>query len=1647
MTATPQRKWKAILSEVAGRFLSVPAPPGRPAASQGSQVDGKSGLEDRTKNPSSMPALLDGNAEERSFDSARRRARIAPEPQPRRTSLRMTAAFVAALLLSFALLALAAPAALAQGSRKDDVVFGPGGHPAAGATIRVCQSGATGTPCSPLATIYTSAALTTTAANPFQTDGIGNYHFYAPAGRYMIQISGATLIGTTTLPDVILPADLSSTGSGNNISAFGLSLGGNLSVSGNATINGTLTTTSFNPGTLTPSSLSVTGNETVQGPRPRIDVTAYGAKGDASTDDTTAITNAINAACAHTGMAQPPIVYFPPGTYVIGQTQGSSTTPDLPSCPFLHLVGGGGNATQFSQGAKASIAVALGSNPGPAPIFEPTYPGGMKIEDLILAGYNQAIWVNNAPNVDLENVSLSCATTGLADNTPLKLTDIIWFWMRNGTLQTLTSGGTNGTLPVAIIDAENISGTAFTNILLYFSDIVMAGGAIHYSQRVNDNAGPPGDWVFRNITREASNQDFLLITNDTGNAGNVAFSGGVTGITMDNVNDADSVDTTAAAINFNVSGATLSGVTLNHVIAGAGSGPTEAAIRMTAGTLQNSVVYGCMIYCGTNVVDGSGNPVSGATILDAQGGSDYVINTSDADRLRSDINYDPDGPAMRLTAAGGRFSGLAADPVQGILFGDGLRYGFTAGVRQSAQQTLDVTFPAATPPTNLAGAATTGGTLAAGTYYYYAAATTANGGSCATIANPSAVSLPSSGVTVGGANNAVNVAWTPVSSSLTPILGYCVIRSTLPYFGGYAGAVFVSGASASSVTDNGSNFIAGNYPSPPVNNMQAVHRFTPTSLGVNTTNPQFNLDVNGSAAVNSLNGVQKAERFTGSDAAAKINACLTAAGASSGVCDARGLTGALTASSRIQIPAATTLLWGQAQLTINDTTNNDAVELLGDGSSLVGYQESGSGTIPRPDSGGFIACQPAGCTAVKNPNAATRNVDWVHITGMNLQATGAGSVVLNLTSVGHADIENNRLVMGTGGGSYGIFGDTSTGGFDSTNTLIKHNEFDPQYQNDRCLRLAGIFNVVEMEQNNCILPASNTGTVCFELAKDSGGNYPNNDEFYGNDCEGSSTSFGQIGYNIINADSVTIGPNNRCENVYNCFQFPVDGSAVGIHILDPYISVSANAVVKPNEPSTAQIAIDNNGPNWLPSMHYGINDVAGRNLLGNAAFEGWSNSTTLYYWGGVSGASINQAGSGIYAQQASGTSPADATTQGSYNVKIGDNATAGLGVNSGCIQVDATMNYTLAFRIASSSTSVKFRPGFRFYSDANCTEANKITSVATNARVLSPANYAGQSALIGTGTNPNWQSTNASLTYNNGITCNCNVTGADWNVAAANTWTPTRNFAITFRVPNAYSSGTTVAQSMRVFILENTAANPNQIFVDDAVLGEGPVTPVVPATAGVSDSVNPTVYGNLTVDGTLTVGASALPAALTSGTPAAGDCAAFTSGTTTNIQDSGSACPAQLTKFSMGTASSGQAPSATNAVDVSVIYLPNIQFSKLTVDVSTTDASTSDFYSWAITDLSGNVKCSVTAVNLTAGGASDQSCTQGTVTLANGAYIFAFTGNATTAKIAYAGTAPLALSSAVSSSTSSSGAMTFPITIPSAGVTYSSYGTPAIILH
>jgi len=138
----------------------------------------------------------------------------------------------------------------AQSSRKDDIVFNSRGIPLAGATVRVCAMPASGQPCSPLAQIYSDAALTQALANPTTTDGLGNYFFYAAPGKYMVEVSGPG-ISTRQIPNVILPNDpssptfssISSTGA---VNAFSLNLTGNLNVNGSTTVVGSLASGTLN---------------------------------------------------------------------------------------------------------------------------------------------------------------------------------------------------------------------------------------------------------------------------------------------------------------------------------------------------------------------------------------------------------------------------------------------------------------------------------------------------------------------------------------------------------------------------------------------------------------------------------------------------------------------------------------------------------------------------------------------------------------------------------------------------------------------------------------------------------------------------------------------------------------------------------------------------------------------------------------------------------------------------------------------------------------------------------------------------------------------------------------------------------------------------------------------------------------------------------------------------------------------------------------------------------------------------------------------------------------------------------------------------------------------------------------------------------
>ncbi len=86
--------------------------------------------------------------------------------------------------------------AFGQGGIINGIALKSNGVPASGATVRVCTSTATGTPCSPAASIYSDAALSVPkgTGGVFNSDGNGNYWFYAAPGPYKIQVT----IGSST---------------------------------------------------------------------------------------------------------------------------------------------------------------------------------------------------------------------------------------------------------------------------------------------------------------------------------------------------------------------------------------------------------------------------------------------------------------------------------------------------------------------------------------------------------------------------------------------------------------------------------------------------------------------------------------------------------------------------------------------------------------------------------------------------------------------------------------------------------------------------------------------------------------------------------------------------------------------------------------------------------------------------------------------------------------------------------------------------------------------------------------------------------------------------------------------------------------------------------------------------------------------------------------------------------------------------------------------------------------------------------------------------------------------------------------------------------------------------------------------------------
>ena len=597
------------------------------------------------------------------------------------------------------------------------------------------------------------------------------------------------------------------------------------------------------------------GSQSSAGPRPWIDVTAYGAKGDASTNDTAAIQSAINAACATSigGQNVYPIIIFPPGHYFVAQPQLPSTAPvfEIP-CSFLTFRGmGTSGPTAGARVPQVIIQAIPGASPNGAPIFDCRFTSGcaqdITLQDLNLEGYNKALWIYKAVQNKLDNVTLFVQNTGMADNSALELTNTFWFEWNGG-----TCAGIEAANKYCILMTGDVSmaGEAPLVGLTYIHNLQGIGGMIRYDQRVNTTGSGPGNWAFDNIRGWEANQGpFIYITNSTGNPDLTALPQ-INQVSIYNVTSADSggaglgyalIEDTAATALF--------GVEIHQSLAGNGGSPAIQLDKGINGQLGNCYIWAARTsFTANGVVDGSGNPMPGC-VVNNNTGYDYTAGNTGSfqGNLRSD-DVGGLGPAFRDFLTGNRYAGVGLDPTFGLMLNTGNDFGFNSGVGQTVRNRMDIEFPNVYPPTGVAGSPTTGGSISPGTYYGTIYSTT-NGASCNS--TESAPSMQSAAVTVSGSNNAIKWTWTLPVAGVQTVQGYCISVSTSPNLDSSTRVWqpqqvnwnLVTGATTT--TYSMTTLPSAGGVQPLNSTLVPAHSFTPSSLGINTTNPACSLDVRG----------------------------------------------------------------------------------------------------------------------------------------------------------------------------------------------------------------------------------------------------------------------------------------------------------------------------------------------------------------------------------------------------------------------------------------------------------------------------------------------------------------------------------------------------------------------------------------------------------------------------------------------------------------------------------------------------------------------------------------------------------------------------------------------------------------------------------
>jgi hypothetical protein len=510
---------------------------------------------------------------------------------------------------------------------------------------------------------------------------------------------------------------------------------------------------------------------------------------------------------------------------------------------------GVGSSQQFSIPPQTEIIV----NPGLSPSMGPVFNFGQNqfnnhVTGIYFSCYNQCISTYGTAGVWMDHISTAIQNTGqgiqhgasfMADNVGIAIYDTFWVGCDYCNLDGYAG---NTTLPVLLfagvtplVGGRNISGLWLSRGGIWES------GNILYDQRVTQNAAP-GNFHFIDLTLEepGNNLPLMQVTNE-------AASGDLDGVVMDQVNMSDSSSAPSSAIQLDAN-FTYSDFELNNVQIGF----FTPAILLNSGTMLGCQMKGSASMA-RNIVNGSGQLVAGCVGANNYG-LDMVSSSSDTGPASlpyiTNMNYgagffgsNNTSTPIRMTSSGNKYATFGISPVGGIVYSGGNASGYDVELYRPSVQTLGIRLAQTVAPTGLSSALSSGGSLNSGTTYFYVVEANMVASTCLA-ANSTGTSTETS-ATPGSGNLTINLSWTP--SPGTPA-GYCVYRGTSS--GGENVFFYVAGNLTANFSDTGTTGTAGG--PAPVNATfptTSQHVFNQTSLGVNTSTPAYNLDVNGNGHI------------------------------------------------------------------------------------------------------------------------------------------------------------------------------------------------------------------------------------------------------------------------------------------------------------------------------------------------------------------------------------------------------------------------------------------------------------------------------------------------------------------------------------------------------------------------------------------------------------------------------------------------------------------------------------------------------------------------------------------------------------------------------------------------------------------------------